>query len=405
MRITQELADVPEGPEREAKIKAIKAEIEEGRQVALAAGGLYVIGSERHEARRIDNQLRGCSGRQGDPGASSFFLSLEDDLMRIFGSERMDAMLKRLGLEEGEAITHPWVSKALQKAQEKVEAHNFDIRKNPLRYDDVMNDQRKVIYEQRIELMRTDNVSDTIAGMRHEAVEDMVNRAIPPEGLSRRLGYAPAARRSAARSGSRPSGRRLGQGRRHRRRGNPRTHPASGRPAHGGKSCHLRRRRYPHGRKSLLLQILDQTWKDHLLTLDHLRQGINLRAYGQRDPLNEYKTEAFALFETMLDQLRVNVTQVLMHLELSFENPEDLDLDPEEQGPMIESRADPARIADEGGSDGGDTGLVHRPATVRHAAGDSVDPEDPATWGKVSRNASCPCGSGRKYKHCHGRLA
>jgi preprotein translocase subunit SecA len=405
MRIAQELADVPEGPEREAKIKAIKAEIEEGRQVALAAGGLYVIGSERHEARRIDNQLRGRSGRQGDPGASSFFLSLEDDLMRIFGSERMDAMLKRLGLEEGEAITHPWVSKALQKAQEKVEAHNFDIRKNLLRYDDVMNDQRKVIYEQRIELMRTDNVSDTIAGMRHEAVEDMVNRAIPPkaypedwdthllhEEALRVLGLDLPVADWAKEEGiaDEEIRERILQAADRRM--------AEKAATYGADVIRM-------VEKSLLLQILDQTWKDHLLTLDHLRQGINLRAYGQRDPLNEYKTEAFALFETMLDQLRVNVTQVLMHLELSFENPEDLDLDPEEQGPMIESRADPARIADEGGSDGGDTGLVHRPATVRHAAGDSVDPEDPATWGKVSRNASCPCGSGRKYKHCHGRLA
>ena len=405
MRIEQELADVPEGPEREARITAIKAEIEEGRQIALTAGGLYVIGSERHEARRIDNQLRGRAGRQGDPGASSFFLSLEDDLMRIFGSERMDAMLKRLGLEEGEAITHPWVSKALQKAQEKVEAHNFDIRKNLLRYDDVMNDQRKVIYEQRVELMRTDNVSDTIAGMRHEAVEDMVTRAIPPkaypenwdthllhEEALRVLGLDLPVADWAKEEGiaDEEIRERILQAADRRM--------AEKAAAYGADVMRT-------VEKSLLLQILDQTWKDHLLTLDHLRQGINLRAYGQRDPLNEYKTEAFALFETMLNQLRVNVTQVLMHLELTFENPEDLDLDPEDQGPMIEGRTDPALIAEEGGSDGGDTGLVHRPATVRHAAGDSVDPNDPATWGKVSRNASCPCGSGRKYKHCHGRLA
>jgi preprotein translocase subunit SecA len=407
MRIAQELAEVPEGPERDSKIEAIKAEIEEGRKIALEGGGLYVIGSERHESRRIDNQLRGRAGRQGDPGASKFFLSLEDDLMRIFGSERMDTMLKRLGLEEGEAITHPWVSKALQKAQEKVEAHNFDIRKNLLRYDDVMNDQRKVIYEQRVELMRTDNVSDTIAGMRHEAVEDMVTRAIPPkaypenwdthllhEEALRVLGLELPIADWAKEEGiaDEEIRERILQAADRRM--------AEKAATYGADVMRM-------VEKSLLLQILDQIWKDHLLTLDHLRQGINLRAYGQRDPLNEYKTEAFALFETMLDQLRVNVTQVLMHLELSFENPDELDLDPEGPGPMIENRSDPALAPEDGGSDGGDTGLMHRPATatVRHASGDALDPDDPASWGKVSRNAPCPCGSGRKYKHCHGRLA
>ncbi|MFM2130156.1 MAG: preprotein translocase subunit SecA, partial [Pseudomonadota bacterium] len=287
MRVAQELSDIPEGAEREKRIAAIRAEIEAGRKVALEAGGLYVIGSERHEARRIDNQLRGRSGRQGDPGASKFFLSLEDDLMRIFGSERMDALLQRLGLEQGEAITHPWVSKALQKAQQKVEAHNFDMRKNLLRFDDVMNDQRKVIYEQRIELMKTDDVSETIAGMRHEVVDDIVARGIPerayPEDWNTHLlheealrllgldlpidqwakeeGIADAEIRERIRSAS---DRRM----------------AEKAATYGPDVMRM-------VEKSLLLQILDQTWKDHLLTLDHLRQGISLRAYAQRDPLNE----------------------------------------------------------------------------------------------------------------------
>ncbi len=406
MRVANELKDVPEGPERERRIAAIQAEVDEGREVALAAGGLYVIATERHEARRIDNQLRGRSGRQGDPGASKFFLSLEDDLMRIFGSERMDAMLKRLGLEEGEAITHPWVTKALQKAQEKVEAHNFEIRKNLLRYDDVMNDQRKIVYEQRKELMQAEDVSETVADMRRQVIDDMVARAIPekayPEQWDTHLLHEETLR---------VLGLDLPIGEWAQEEGiadqeiRERLQEAADRKM-AEKVANYGADVMRMVEKSLLLQILDQTWKDHLLTLDHLRQGISLRAYGQRDPLNEYKTEAFSLFEKMLDQLRENVTQVMCRLELNFTRPDDLPLEPEAPA-MQESRADPALamdpFSDRGASAAAD--VLERPATVRHASGHEPDPSDPATWGKVSRNAPCPCGSGRKYKHCHGRIA
>jgi len=408
MRVKNELADVTDEAEREARTQEIAKEVEAGRQVALEGGGLFVLATERHEARRIDNQLRGRSGRQGDPGASKFFLSLEDDLMRIFGSERMDSMLQKLGLEEGEAIAHRWVSKALQKAQEKVEAHNFDIRKNLLRFDDVMNDQRKVIYEQRIELMRVDDVSDTVADMRHEVTEDMVSTAIPekvyPEEWDVHLLHEEALRLLSLdlpiEDWAKEEGiadeeilqRLIEAGDRKM---------AEKAALYGGETLRT-------VEKGLLLEILDQTWKEHLLGLDYLRQGINLRAYGQRDPLNEYKTEAFAMFENMLIQLRVNVTQYLCHLELSFDSPDELEAfsHPELPSDIYETRLDPALALPE--SPYGEIEAygepAESPATVRHASGENRDPNDPSTWGKVSRNAACPCGSGKKYKYCHGQL-
>ncbi|HSR56071.1 MAG TPA: preprotein translocase subunit SecA, partial [Alphaproteobacteria bacterium] len=408
MRLKTELADVTDEAKREQRSKKIAQEVEDGRKVALEAGGLFVLGTERHEARRIDNQLRGRSGRQGDPGASKFFLSLEDDLMRIFGSERMDSMLQRLGLEEGEAIAHRWVTKALQKAQEKVEAHNFDIRKNLLRFDDVMNDQRKVVYEQRIELMRVNDVSDTVTDMRHEVTEDMVSSAIPekayPEEWDVDLLHEEALRILALdlpiADWAKEEGiadeeileRLIAAGDRKM---------AEKAALYGGETLRT-------VEKGLLLEILDQTWKDHLLGLDHLRQGINLRAYGQRDPLNEYKTEAFSMFENMLNQLRVNVTQYLCHLELSFESPDELEMFSHSEMPAVlhETRLDPAMAGEDeyyGGEESYGEAAQHI-GTVRHAKGDNRDPNDPSTWGKVSRNATCPCGSGKKYKFCHGRL-
>jgi preprotein translocase subunit SecA len=407
MRVKAELADVGDPAQREARIEKIAKEVEEGRRVALEAGGLFVLASERHEARRIDNQLRGRSGRQGDPGGSKFFLSLEDDLMRIFGSERMDSMLKRLGLEEGEAIAHRWVSKALQKAQEKVEAHNFDIRKNLLRYDDVMNDQRKVIYEQRIELMRVDDVSETVRDMRHEVTEDMVSAAIPerayPEEWDVHLLHEEALRVLALdlpiqdwanEEGIADEGilQRLIE---------------AGDRKMAEKAALYGTETLRTVEKGLLLEILDQTWKEHLLGLDYLRQGINLRAYGQRDPLNEYKTEAFAMFEKMLNQLRVNVTQYLCHLELSFESPDELEMfaHPEMPSDIYETRLDPALAGQDGAYGEVEAYGGEEPSgTVRYASGENLDPDDPTTWGKVSRNAPCPCGSGKKYKFCHGRL-
>ncbi len=401
MRIKLELADIEDEAERQRRIEKIAAEIEAEREKVREAGGLYVIGTERHESRRIDNQLRGRSGRQGDPGTSKFFLSLEDDLMRIFGSERMDGMLRKLGLQEGEAIVHPWINKAIEKAQQKVEARNYEIRKNLLKFDDVMNDQRKVIYEQRIELMRTSDVSATVTDMRHEVIDDMVSRFIPEKAYAeqwevdalhaevmRVLNLDLPIADWAKEEGIADEEIRA------------RITEASDRLM-AEKAARFGPELMRMAEKSLLLQLLDQSWKDHLLSLDHLRQGIGLRAYGQRDPLNEYKREAFNLFEQMLDNLREQVTAVLSHVEIRIADPES-ELEPEAPRGLREHRPgangeDPSPPPPPGrGNAGG--------ARAR-AAARTVDPNDSATWGKVGRNAPCPCGSGRKYKHCHGRVA
>ena len=346
-------------PVTETVTSKIAAEIEAARATALAAGGLYVICTERHESRRIDNQLRGRTGRQGDPGASKFFLSLQDDLMRIFGSEKLESMLLKLGLEEGEAIMHPWINKAVEKAQSKVEARNFEIRKQLLKYDDVMNDQRRVIFDQRKEIMRADDVHDTVVDMRHEAAALIVELSIPAgtyhdawdsetlDADSRRvLGVeAPIADWFAEDGIAEPEieARLIDAADRHMAEKAVRLGPDIMRMAE----------------KNLLLQVLDQQWKEHLLTLDQLRQGITLRAYGQKDPLNEYKREAFLLFETMLANMRETTSMVLSHVEIR---------QPDEQG------APPAASAESSAN------------------------------AKVSRNAPCPCGSGKKFKHCHGAL-
>ena len=285
------------------------------------AGGLFVIGSERHESRRIDNQLRGRSGRQGDPGASKFFVSLEDDLMRIFGSERMELMLSRLGLKEGEAIIHPWVNKALAKAQQKVEARNYDIRKQLLKYDDVMNDQRKVVYDQRREIMNAEDVAATIADMRTETVAEIVARSIPENALSEQWDiaglHAECLRLLALDVPLADWAKEEGID---RRTVEERLVEAAERHMQG-KEANFGEELMRMAEKSLLLQFLDHIWKDHLLQLDHLRQGINLRAYAQRDPLNEYKREAFELFEAMLVNLREQVTGALSHLEMRMDAP------------------------------------------------------------------------------------
>ena len=337
----------------------IAAEIEVAKATALAAGGLYVVCTERHESRRIDNQLRGRTGRQGDPGASKFFLSLQDDLMRIFGSEKLDNMLLKLGLEDGEAIMHPWINKAVEKAQSKVEARNFEIRKQLLKYDDVMNDQRRVIFDQRKEIMRADDVHDTVVDMRHEAAALIIERSIPAgtyhdewdsetlDADARRvLGVeAPIADWFAEDGIAEPEieARLIDAADRHMAEKAVRLGPDIMRMAE----------------KNLLLQVLDQQWKEHLLTLDQLRQGITLRAYAQKDPLNEYKREAFLMFETMLANMRETTSMVLSHVEIR---------QPDEQGQPPAAAADLSANA------------------------------------KVSRNAACPCGSGKKFKHCHGAL-
>ena len=409
MRLAQETTDA-QGNVDAGKAEKIEAEIEAEKAKVLAAGGLFIMGTERHESRRIDNQLRGRSGRQGDPGASKFFLSLEDDLMRIFGSERMDGMLRKLGLEEGEAIIHPWVNKALEKAQEKVEARNFDLRKNLLKYDDVMNDQRKVIYEQRLELMDAEDVAETVADMRREVVDDLVAHHIPEkayaeqwnaEGLAAETKEVfgldlPIAEWCAEEGIADEEIRKRIAGAADRR--------MAEKVANYGPDV------MRMVEKGLLLQLLDQTWKEHLLTLDHLRGGIGLRAYGQRDPLNEYKTEAFTLFQTMLDELRQTTTKVLAHIELqtdqgntyiTAQHPDPMMMEEEHLDPVsgINEMAEEEMVRAGGGGLNGAS--AQQPARSRQAA-QTPDPDDPNTWGKIPRNAPCPCGTGKKYKHCHG---
>ena len=398
MRVRHELADIAEPAEREARIAAIREEIAAAREVVLKAGGLYVVGTERHESRRIDNQLRGRSGRQGDPGGSKFFLSLEDDLMRIFGSQRMETMLVKLGLKEGEAIVHPWINKALEKAQQKVEARNFEIRKQLLRFDDVMNDQRKVIYEQRRDLMRAEDVAERVAEYRHETVAEMIERCIPEnayaeqwdtatlqEGIQRLFGLDLPVAEWAKEEGIAEEEIRT------------RVTDAVDRLM-AEKTANIGVELMRMAEKSILLQVLDQHWKEHLLNLDHLRQGIHLRGYAQRDPLNEYKKEAFELFEGMLGQVRESTTQILARLQVRSEEPVDPLLQeppPPDFSQLRETNVDPGLAGDEQ-PDAGDQ--------PRQRAGAAVDPRDPSTWGKVARNAACPCGSGRKFKHCHGRV-
>ncbi len=404
MRLERELDGIDDADARAKKTTDVEADIAAKKEQVLKSGGLFVLGTERHESRRIDNQLRGRAGRQGDPGASKFFVSLEDDLMRIFGSDRMDGMLQKLGLQEGEAIIHPWINKALEKAQEKVEQRNFDIRKHLLRYDDVMNDQRKVIYEQRKDLMRTDDVSDDVTDMRHEVIENLIARCIPEDAMPeqweldslheecRRLFDLDLPLTNwAAEEG-------IADQEIKERILNASDTKMAEKAANYG--ADLMR----HAEKSLLLHILDQAWKEHLLQLDHLRQGIGLRAYGQRDPLNEYKREAFDLFEEMLVRVRETVTGTLSHVEFQMESvPDELLLNQQQE--MHETRLDPAETVDTGVAEDENGELLVRTAPVRsRAAAADIDPNDPSTWGKVPRNAPCPCGSGKKYKHCHGKL-
>ena len=396
MRIAQEVPHDPDTAEYAKAVAKIEKEIADYRVKSLEGGGLFVIGTERHESRRVDNQLRGRSGRQGDPGASVFFLSLEDDLMRIFGSERIDGMLTKLGLEEGEAIVHPWVNKALEKAQQKVEARNFEIRKNLLKFDDVMNDQRKVIYEQRKGLMESEDVSEEVTHMRIDIIEGVVARCIPPkayaeqwdtdllhEEILRIVGLDLPIQDWANEEGIADEEIR------------ERLIDAANRKM-AEKAANYGPEVMRSVEKSLLLQLLDQLWKEHLLTLDHLRQGIGLRAYAQRDPLNEYKQEAFNLFEEMLDSLRERVTQVLCHVELQMGD-EDPQIFSQSAQEMHEGRTDPAFAQDEDA-----LRTIPRLPTTGRKASTNVDPNDPSTWGRVARNAACPCESGKKYKHCHG---
>jgi len=403
--------------ERKAEIARVEAEIRAGverdREIVRKAGGLYVVGTERHESRRIDNQLRGRSGRQGDPGASKFFLSLEDDLMRIFGNNKVLDWVQKKGMADDEALTHRWLNKALETAQGKVEARNFEIRKNLLRFDDVMNSQRKEIYKERIELMGTEDVSDVVSGMRHDVIDGMVSRAIPEgqyaeqwktaelrDDVRRVFGLDLPVDEWAKEEGIAEEG--IKQ----------RLNDAADR-LFAQKAATYSPEVWRQVEKSILMQLFDQGWKDHLLHLDHLRQGIGLRAYGQKDPLNEYKREAFNLFSDLLTGLREQTVNVLANLQLRMEPPPEMG-GPESPpaptpvpGQMREIHEDPAMASlqaddpafDPADPSGGGVATLQRPRT-----NPKVDPNDPSTWGKVSRNAACPCGSGKKFKHCHGRV-
>jgi len=401
MRIERELTDV-EGEERAAKEKAILDEVASFKEKALAAGGLYVLGTERHESRRIDNQLRGRSGRQGDPGRSKFYLSLQDDLMRIFGSDRMDGMLQKLGLKEGEAIIHPWINKAIERAQAKVEARNFDIRKNILKYDNVMNDQRKVVFEQRKEFMAEESVRDTIDDMRHGVIDDIVSRAIPENAYAEQWDVAGLKENVVnflnldlpIEEWAKEEG--IADDEIRERI----TKAADEGYAQRVEANSAEVMNYVE--KQVLLQSLDHLWREHLVTLDHLRQVIGWRGLAQRDPLNEYKSEAFELFNTMIGHLREQVTGQLMRIQVVFQQPE-----PQQLPPMFAQHLDPATGENEfdlaRGNAFGAAPALGFAATAATEQGSSRDPNDPSTWGRVSRNELCPCGSGKKFKHCHGQ--
>lgn len=390
-----------ETPEEIEKIKTkLKAEIEADKQKVLAAGGLYILGTERHESRRIDNQLRGRSGRQGDPGTSKFFLSLQDDLMRIFGSERMSAVLQKLGLPEGEALVHPWISKALEKAQQKVEERNFDIRKNLLKYDNVMNEQRKVIYAQRRELMETDDVSDTVKDMRQEYLTSVIAGFVPygstpeewrTEELKQELAKITGFVLPVTNWANEPEidsdtmtqkildevEKRL-------------VEKNNGVPTEIVKMVE----------KSILLQVLDQLWKEHIATLDMMRHTIVLRAYGQKDPLNEYKREAFNMFSALLDALKEKVTIVVCRT-IIRSNAEESMQRAEQRQQNVKMEAVHEQPQSLVGGNAPEAEAHAKPEPVRNAP---FNKNDPNTWGRVSRNDPCPCGSGKKYKHCHGRI-
>ncbi|AUQ76114.1 preprotein translocase subunit SecA [Phaeobacter sp. BS52] len=388
-KVLEAIAETPDGDH-----EAIRARIEEAHiadeEAVKQAGGLFVMASERHESRRIDNQLRGRSGRQGDPGRTVFYLSLEDDLMRIFGSERLDKLLSTLGMKEGEAIIHPWVNKSLERAQAKVEGRNFDMRKNVLKFDDVMNDQRKVIFNQRREIMAAEDLSEIVADMRHEVIDDLLDVHMPAktyadqwdsEGLQEqvreKLGLDVPVVDWAAEEGVDD------EQIRERLVEVSDAKMVEKTEAFGPETMR-------NIEKQVLLQTIDAKWREHLLTLEHLRSVVGFRGYAQRDPLNEYKNESFQLFENMLDTLRETVTQQLAHVRPISED--------EQRQMMMQMATQQAELqkAAAGGS---------AAAALQEAPADGFVEDDPSTWGNPSRNDKCPCGSGKKFKHCHGSLS
>ncbi|MGN7438915.1 MAG: preprotein translocase subunit SecA [Alcanivorax sp.] len=406
MRIEEEVDPTWPDEKKEKAIAKIHEEVAKDKDRVKEAGGLYIIGTERHESRRIDNQLRGRSGRQGDPGASMFFLSVEDDLMRIFAGQQLEGLLanKRIGLEDGEALEHPWISKMLERAQGKVESMNFEMRKNLLKFDDVMNDQRKEIYEERKEVMTSDNLEEMVTDMRHGVIEDIVEMCIPSGSYSeqwdvetletevlRLLNMELPIQDWAKEEGIADS------------EIIDRLIELSDKKM-AEKAANIGPEIWRQIEKSIVLQMLDQHWKEHLLNLDHLRQGINLRAFGQKDPLNEYKTEAFGLFESMLINMRETITQMLSLVEFNMSEGGPslmMNMMPEEEDDLQETRTDPALS----GSNAPDESLEQAGSVQPFPKKRAFDKDDPMTWGKVPRNAPCPCGSGKKYKQCHGKIS
>lgn len=405
LRAQQEIPANADDVTRENETRKIIEECARDRKTVMEAGGLFVIGTERHESRRIDNQLRGRSGRQGDPGASIFFLSLEDDLMRIFGSDKMEMLLanKQIGLQDGESLTHPWISKALERAQARVEGQNFEVRKNLLKFDNVMNDQRKVVYEQRRDIMAAKDVEDLVREMRFDLIEAIVHNFMPPgsyaddwdtEGLDKEISRIfrtdLPVRKWAAEEG-------IAEEEIVARLMEETNKILAARAATIGPD------NFRNIEKSILLQEFDRHWKEHLLQLDHLRQGINLRAFGQKDPLNEYKAEAFEQFEYMLDTLKESVTETLFMVDFSPESAGAMGIvmPKADLSNIQESRNDPALAAGQPSQQ-----EARRTATVSVMPQRNVfDENNPDTWSKTPRNAACPCGSGKKYKYCHGALS
>ncbi len=385
MRVLQALDDTPDADPAETRAR-IEAEVAEEKQKVKEAGGLFVLATERHESRRIDNQLRGRSGRQGDPGRSVFFLSLEDDLMRIFGSERLEKMLSTLGMQEGEAIVHPWVNKSLEKAQGKVEARNFDMRKELLKYDNVMNDQRRVVFEQRLDIMRSDDLSDIIDDMRHQVIDDLIDLHMPAKSYAEQWEMEELGTQVREKLGIEIPAVEWGE------EDGVDQDVVRERLVEASDALMAQKREMfgedtlRNLEKQILIETIDRKWREHLLTLDHLRSAVRFRGYAQRDPLNEYKTEGFMLFEAMLNSLREDVTQYLARVRPMSED---------EQKAMIQQIAlqqQSAKVTQE------NDGVAPEPLV------EGFDETDPETWGNPGRNDPCPCGSGKKFKHCHGSL-
>ena len=390
---------------KQERVEAIESRHAKDKEEAIRQGGLFVLGTERHESRRIDNQLRGRSGRQGDPGASKFLLSLEDDLMSIFGSERIDGMLQKLGIEEGEAIIHPWISKLLERAQKRVEARNFDIRKNLLKFDDVMNDQRKAIFEQRIGFMKEEDVSGIIIDMRHQLVDDLIERYVPERGyveqwdidsltkdVQHHFSLAPPLKDWSAEEG-------FGVDELRERL------VETSDLTMATTTAMIRGDIMRQVEKAVLLQSLDYHWREHLTMLDHLRQVIGWRGYGQRDPLNEYKTEALELFSALLTRLRGEVTRKLMHIRVEGAEKQKAEESAMELAKLEESALPPMSAHHIDPLTGGDDAAEASQALESERANNEKNTQASTPWKKVGRNAPCPCGSGKKYKHCHGAIS